>query len=42
VSATHSFASAFVTATAILLLGITGYTLLLGRIEPISEPTASK
>jgi ACS family D-galactonate transporter-like MFS transporter len=38
VSATHSFASAFVTATAILLLGIAGYIFLLGRIEPIPEP----
>jgi MFS transporter, ACS family, D-galactonate transporter len=38
VSATHSFASAFVTATAILLLGITGYAFLLRRIEPIPEP----
>jgi ACS family D-galactonate transporter-like MFS transporter len=41
VSATHSFASAFVTATAILLLGITGYAFLLRRIEPIPEPVAS-
>ena len=38
VSETHSFASAFVTATVILLLGIVGYTFLLGRIEPIPEP----
>jgi MFS transporter, ACS family, D-galactonate transporter len=38
VSATHSFASAFVTATAILLLGIAGYAFLLRRIEPIPEP----
>src|ERR1700685_1277235 len=38
VSATHSFASAFVTATAILMLGIAGYIFLLGRIEPIPEP----
>jgi ACS family D-galactonate transporter-like MFS transporter len=37
VSATHSFASAFVTATVILLLGIAGYALLLGRIEAIPE-----
>jgi MFS transporter, ACS family, D-galactonate transporter len=37
VSATHSFASAFVTATAILLLGIAGYAFLLRRIEPIPE-----
>jgi ACS family D-galactonate transporter-like MFS transporter len=38
VSATHSFASAFVTATVILLLGIAGYAFLLGHIEPIPEP----
>jgi ACS family D-galactonate transporter-like MFS transporter len=41
VSATHSFAAAFVTATIILLLGIVGYVFLLGRIEPIPEPEAS-
>jgi len=38
VSATHSFDLAFVTATVILFLGIAGYALLLGRIEPIPEP----
>jgi ACS family D-galactonate transporter-like MFS transporter len=38
VSASHSFAAAFVTATIILLLGIAGYIVLLGRIEPIPEP----
>jgi len=38
VSATHSFAAAFVTATVILLMGIVGYIFLLGRIEPIPEP----
>ena len=37
-SITHSFASAFLTATTILLLGIAGYIFLLGRIEPIPEP----
>ena len=36
VAATHSFASAFVTAAVILLLGIAGYAVLLGRIEAIS------
>ncbi len=40
VSGTRSFAAAFVTATAILLLGIVGYVFLLGRIEPIPEPVA--
>ena len=42
VSATHSFAAAFVTATVILLLGIVGYIFLLGRIEPIPEPEMTK
>ncbi len=40
VAATHSFASAFVTAAIILLLGIAGYIFLLGRIEPIPDPTS--
>jgi MFS transporter, ACS family, D-galactonate transporter len=35
---TRAFASAFVAATVILLLGITGYIFLLSRIEPIPEP----
>ena len=38
VSATHSFAWAFVAATVFLLIGIAGYVLLLGRIEPIPDP----
>jgi len=38
VSATHSFASAFITAAVILFLGIFGYAFLLGRIEPITDP----
>ncbi len=38
VAATHSFASAFVTATVILLMGISGYIFLLGRMEAIPEP----
>ena len=38
VSATHSFAIAFLVASVILLLGIVGYVMLLGRIEPIPEP----
>jgi MFS transporter, ACS family, D-galactonate transporter len=38
VSITHAFTSAFVAATAILLLGIAGYIFLLNRIEPIPEP----
>jgi MFS family permease len=37
VAATHSFASAFVTAAVILVLGIVGYGVLLGRIEGIGE-----
>jgi ACS family D-galactonate transporter-like MFS transporter len=39
VSLTRSFAAAFITATVILLLGIVGYIFLLGRIEPIPEPS---
>ena len=38
VQATHSFAGAFIGATAFLLLGIAGYVFLLGRIEAIPEP----
>lgn len=38
VAATHSFAGAFIVATAFLLLGIAGYIFWLGRIEPIAEP----
>jgi MFS family permease len=37
VAATHSFASAFVTAAVILVLGILGYGVLLGRIESIAK-----
>jgi ACS family D-galactonate transporter-like MFS transporter len=37
-SATHSFAWAFAAATAFLLIGILGYVVLLGRIEPIPDP----
>ena len=37
-SITHAFASAFIAATVILLLGIAGYVFLLSRIEPIPEP----
>ena len=35
---THSFSSAFITATVVLLLGIFGYFVLLGRMEPVPEP----
>jgi ACS family D-galactonate transporter-like MFS transporter len=35
---THSFAWAFATAAAILVLGIAAYIFWLGRIEPIPEP----
>jgi len=38
VSATRSFNSAFVIAAAVLLIGIFGYAVLLGCIEPIPEP----
>jgi len=37
VSATHSFAAAFAVATAVLLMGIASYAMLLGRIERIPE-----
>jgi ACS family D-galactonate transporter-like MFS transporter len=38
VAATHSFSSAFVTATVILLAGIAAYVILLGRMVTIPEP----
>jgi len=38
ITATQSFAWAFVVATVFLLIGIAGYIFLLGRIEPIPEP----
>ncbi|MGB7438747.1 MAG: MFS transporter [Candidatus Acidiferrum sp.] len=38
VSATHSFNSAFVVAAAVLLIGIFGYAILLGPIDPIPTP----
>jgi MFS transporter, ACS family, D-galactonate transporter len=41
VSATHSFTPAFAVSAAVLLLGVAGYTVLLGRIEAIPEPEAS-
>jgi ACS family D-galactonate transporter-like MFS transporter len=38
VAATHSFASAFIASATYLAIGVAGYALLLGRIEPW-EPT---
>jgi MFS transporter, ACS family, D-galactonate transporter len=38
VSRTHSYDGAFIATTAFLLIGISGYIFLLGRIEPIPEP----
>jgi sugar phosphate permease len=38
VAATHSFAGAFIGATAFLVIGIAGYIFLLGDMEPIPEP----
>lgn len=38
VKATNSFSGAFAVATVFLLIGIAGYVILLGRIEPIPEP----
>ena len=39
VATTHSFAWAFGAATIFLLIGIAGYVFLLGRIEPIPQPS---
>jgi ACS family D-galactonate transporter-like MFS transporter len=38
VQITHSYAWAFVAATAILLVSIAGYIFLLGKMEPVPEP----
>jgi MFS family permease len=38
VSATHSFAGAFIVAAVFLVFGILGYVFLLGRMKPIPEP----
>ncbi len=38
VGITHSFAGAFLIAGVVLLAGIFSYVVVLGRIEPISEP----
>ena len=35
---THSFALAFVVAAIVLLVGIAGYVIMLGRIERIAVP----
>ena len=40
VGATNSFANAFLAAGGVLLVGILCYLFLLGRIEPIPEPSA--
>ena len=39
VGETQSFTPAFITAAAVLVVGILSYLFLLGRIEPIPEPT---
>ncbi len=39
VEMTHSFAGAFLVAGAVLLVGIFFYVVVLGRIEPIPEPS---
>lgn len=41
VGITHSFAGAFLIAGVVLLVGIFSYTVVLGRIEPIREPSAT-
>ena len=38
--ATHSFTGAFITAGAVLIVGILAYVFLLGRLDPIPEPPA--
>jgi ACS family D-galactonate transporter-like MFS transporter len=40
VGATNSFATAFMVAGVVLLIGIFAYIVVLGRIEPIPEPAA--
>jgi MFS transporter, ACS family, D-galactonate transporter len=40
IGATNSFANAFIAAGGILLIGISCYLFLFGRIEPIPEPAA--
>ena len=40
VKATHSFTDAFLAAAAILVVGVVGFLLLLGPIEPIPSPPA--
>ena len=39
VGATHSFSAAFMVAGFVLLVGIFSYVVVLGRIEPVPEPT---
>jgi hypothetical protein len=39
VGLTHSFAGAFLIAGVVLLVGIVSYVVVLGRIEPIPEPS---
>jgi len=41
VQATHSFSAAFIAAAAFLVVGIAGYVLLLGPMEPIAPEPAS-
>jgi ACS family D-galactonate transporter-like MFS transporter len=41
VAATHSFASAFIAAAIYIVIGVFGYTVLLGRIEPWKNATGS-
>ena len=40
VQTTHSFAGAFVAAAAFLILGVVaGYAFLLGKMQPIPDPS---
>jgi len=40
VGITHSFTGAFMTAGAVLIVGIVAYVFLLGKLDPISDPPA--
>ena len=40
-SSTHSFSDAFMIAGIVLLIGVASFVLLLGRIEPLPEPSAT-
>jgi len=39
IGGTNSFSTAFLIAAVVLVIGILSYVFLLGKIEPIPEPT---